>query len=238
MKLTTIGILAGMGPRSTAPFVDMVVTECQKQYGARHVEDFPHMLIYSLPAPFFIDRPIDHERARAIVQKGLQRLESAGVDFIVMPCNTAHTYYDSLVESVQVPLLNIITEACQALGDFRRIAICATETTNNSGLYQQGIRSAGKESLPTHSIQGSVTELIAGIIEGRDLAQMRAQWKGILKDARVQGADAVLVACTEINALGQLEDGCIPLVDATVSLAQATVRKYVEVRRRMGAAAS
>ena len=68
------------------------------------------MLIYSLPAPFFIDRPIDHERAKGVVRSGIQRLESTGVDFIAMPCNTAHVYYDSLAASVRVPLLNIITD--------------------------------------------------------------------------------------------------------------------------------
>jgi aspartate racemase len=214
----------------------MVVTECQRQYGARHVEDFPHMLIYSLPAPFFIDRPIDHERAKQVVQNGLRRLEGTGVDFIVMPCNTAHTYYESLAASLQVPLLNIITEACNALRDFRRVAICATETTINSGLYQEGIRLSGKEPLPTQPIQATVTNLIAGIIEGRDLTQMRTWWSEILNSACGQGADAVLVACTEINALGQLEDHRIPLVDATVVLAEATVRKYLEVCNPVGMA--
>ena len=48
-----IGILAGMGPRSTAPFVDLVVSECRNQYGARHDIDFPPMMILSWPTPFF-----------------------------------------------------------------------------------------------------------------------------------------------------------------------------------------
>jgi len=55
-----IGILAGMGPKSTGPFVDTVVTGCQTIYGAKHDMDFPHMMIYSCPTPFYMDRPIDH----------------------------------------------------------------------------------------------------------------------------------------------------------------------------------
>ena len=58
---TMIGILAGMGPKSTGPFVDTVVAGCQTIYGAKHDMDFPHMMIYSCPTPFYIDRPIDHE---------------------------------------------------------------------------------------------------------------------------------------------------------------------------------
>ena len=52
-----IGILAGMGPKSTGPFVDKVVDECQKIYGAIHDMDFPHMMIYSCPTPFYIKWP-------------------------------------------------------------------------------------------------------------------------------------------------------------------------------------
>ena len=56
-----IGILAGMGPKSTGPFVDTVVARCQTIYGAKYDMDFPHMMIYSCPTPFYMDRPIDHE---------------------------------------------------------------------------------------------------------------------------------------------------------------------------------
>src|SRR5215472_3837887 len=129
MSAKTIGILAGMGPRSTAPFVDLVITECQKQYGAKDNQDFPHMMIYSLPTPIFVDRPVDHEEVAKAIETGLRRLEGTGVDFIAMPCNSAHAYYPRLAASIKVPLLNIINEACTNLQDFRQIAICATEIT-------------------------------------------------------------------------------------------------------------
>lgn len=105
-----------MGPRSTAPFVDMVVTECQKQYGAHNVEDFPHMFIYTLPDPFFIDRPIDHERACSAVKAGLKRLEGAGVAFITMPCNTAPVYYEQLAAGRSSALSRKPATPCSSSG--------------------------------------------------------------------------------------------------------------------------
>lgn len=60
MTSPLIGILAGMGPRSTGPFLDLVVTECQLQYGARDDADFPKMMICSQPVPFYEDRPNDN----------------------------------------------------------------------------------------------------------------------------------------------------------------------------------
>ena len=95
-KHKTIGILAGMGPRSTAPFIDLVISECQKQYGASYDEDFPHMLIYSLPTPFYVDKPIDHKKMKETLCNGLRKLENCGVDFIAMPSNSPHAYFDDL----------------------------------------------------------------------------------------------------------------------------------------------
>src|SRR5215212_10593811 len=109
-----IGILAGMGPRSTAPFVDMVVDACQLQYGARYDIDFPPMLIYALPTPFYVDRPIDHAVMAAIIAAGLRKLEDAGVAFVAMPCNSAHIYYEQLAASIHVPLLNMADVALGA----------------------------------------------------------------------------------------------------------------------------
>ena len=110
-----IGILAGMGPRSTAPFVDLVVDECQRQYGARDDIDFPPMLIYSLPTPFYIDRPIDHAALEATIRAGLRKLEGSGVAFIAMPCNSAHIYFERLAPSIHIPLLNMVDLALGAL---------------------------------------------------------------------------------------------------------------------------
>ena len=65
MSDPTVGILAGMGPRSTGPFLDLVVTACQQLYGARHDIDFPRLMVCSQPAPFYEDRPVDHAALEA-----------------------------------------------------------------------------------------------------------------------------------------------------------------------------
>jgi len=110
-----IGILAGMGPRSTAPFVDMLVDECQRQYGVRYDIDFPPMLIYALPTPFYVDRPIDHAALEAAIVAGLRKLADSGVAFVAMPCNSAHIYFEQQAAGIHVPLLNMIDLALGAL---------------------------------------------------------------------------------------------------------------------------
>lgn len=144
MKKPSIGILAGMGPRSTGPFIDMVVTECQRQYGARDDIDFPKMMICSQPAPFYEDRPVDHAALEEAIREGLLDLERTGVDFLAIACNTAHIYYPQLARSVKVPLLNMVEIALEALpGDTRKLALVAARPTVESEVYQAGIRARG-----------------------------------------------------------------------------------------------
>jgi len=99
-----------MGPRSTAPFINLIITQCQIQYGAKLDEEFPQMMIYSLPTPFYVDRPIDHDEMKLVVKTRLKRLDLTGVNLIALPCNTVHAYFDDLKSSIKVKLLNIIEE--------------------------------------------------------------------------------------------------------------------------------
>ena len=91
-----IGILAGMGPKSTGPFIDQVISAFQSITGVKNDIDFPPMMIYSLPTPFYLDRPIDHKLMERTICNGLKKLESCGSSFIAMPCNTAHLYFEKL----------------------------------------------------------------------------------------------------------------------------------------------
>lgn len=137
-----IGILAGMGAKSTGPFIDTVVAKCQTIYGAKHDMDFPHMMIYSCPTPFYMDRPIDHEAMKKAIIEGAQKLESTGASFIAMPCNTAHLYFEELQDSLSIPILNIVDETLQAIPETaKRVAILATEATVQAGIYQDGLQS-------------------------------------------------------------------------------------------------
>src|SRR3989338_9569091 len=129
-KKMIIGILAGMGPRSTAPFLERVIDECQRQYGAQNDIDYPHILIYSLPTPFFVDKPIDHKEMKKIVLQGIKKLEEAGVSFIAIPCNTVHIYFNELQKSTKVPLLNIVKETIKEFPlDINKVTLFATQTT-------------------------------------------------------------------------------------------------------------
>ncbi|HEX6624883.1 MAG TPA: amino acid racemase [Pyrinomonadaceae bacterium] len=229
MKDITIGILAGMGPRSTAPFVDMLVTECRRQYGAKYDEEFPRMMIYSLPVPFRADEPPDEGALRGVVCEGLRRLEATGVEFIAMPCNTVHVFHEELSKCVRVPLLNMIDETLGAVPPAaRRVALLATRMTSEAGLYQSGVARAGLCLVSPEGWQRRVDELIVTVKTSPDRAAAQGLWDGLVADAAEAGADTVLLGCTDLNAVDARVPAGVTLLDATACLARAVVRRYVE----------
>ena len=222
-----IGILAGMGPRSTAPFVDMVVDECQRQYGARYDIDFPPMLIYALPTPFYVDRPIDHAALEAVIIAGLHKLEDAGAAFVAMPCNSAHIYFEQLAAGIQVPLLNMVDVALGALpADSNIVALLATRPTVEARIYQDAIERAGKRLLVGEAWQARVDALILTIKSSWDRAVASALWRDLVADMHAAGADTLLLACTDLNVVSAGLDTSLALVDATRCLAEATIRAW------------
>ncbi|MED3034952.1 amino-acid racemase [Bacillus thuringiensis] len=220
-----IGILAGMGPKSTGPFVDTVVAECQTIYGAKHDMDFPHMMIYSCPTPFYMNRPIDHEAMKKAIIEGAQKLESTGVEFIAMPCNTAHLYFEELQQSLSIPILNIVDETLKAIPETaKRVALLATEATVQAGIYQDGITKLNIEYIHHETWQESINQIIS-CIKGGEIEKAHELWNALVLQLRDE-VDTAIIACTDLNVVVSEN-----FVDSSQCLAKAVVRMYVETIR-------
>lgn len=223
----TIGILAGMGPKSTAPFIEQIIEQCQKMYGARFDIDFPPMMIYSLPTPFYIDRPINHRAMKQALRSGLKKLEKSGVSFITIPCNVVHQYFDDLTSYVKVPLLNIVEETLTVLPKkISPITVLATTQTMETKVYQNAIKDVGKEFVFLKEWQGSITQLIQGVKSGKKQTELQKTAHDLLRSIERENIAGVVVACTDLSKLfGNLKTKLV-LVDSSEALAISTVKQY------------
>ncbi len=215
-----IGILAGMGPKSTAPFIEKVIAQCQIQYGAKDDIDFPPMMIYSLPTPFYVDRPLDHQKIKRIVSQGLAALESMGVSFIAIPCNTVHAYYDSLQKSISIPLLNIVEETLRDVPAQSRVTVLGTKTTHASNIYQQGIQKVNSTFVFKEEWQEQVNTLITLSKEGKNVISL---WKKLLAQFKKERIEVIILACTDLSLLPK---SGFRVIDSSEELAKAVVRRY------------
>lgn len=196
-----IGVLGGMGPLATVDFLQKLITSTPVARDQDHVPtvvwnvpqipDRQNALSRSGPSP--LPEMID----------GIQRLNKAGASRIVIPCNTAHVWYEQLVAASQVPILHLIDETVRALhakpNTLGIVGIVATQGTIEAGLYQDRLRHYGidylvnnKNEMDTlftpgcYAIKKNMMESGAKLLEKAALA---------LFD---KGADHLILACTEV----------------------------------------
>lgn len=230
-----IGVLGGMGPLATVDFMRKMVQATP----ATRDQDHAPALISSIPQI--------PDRTRAFQGKGetplpallacAQRLEAAGAGVIVIPCNTAHLWFDAIQAEITIPMLHIVDAALKMASTFSgitpRIGLLATEATIASGLYTHRAHGAAVEwLLPGASeIREWVTPGIAAVKAGR-LDAGRALLLQAALALQQRGAAALVLGCTEIPVVLDDANCPLPTIDATAALAQGAVDWSRHMRSR------
>lgn len=226
----TIGILAGMGPKSTGPFIDQVITQYQIATGAVYDIDFPSIAIYSLPTPFYTDRSMDHTLMKKTICSGLKRLAACDVSYIAIPCVTAHLYFDSLKQCTSVPLLNIIEVTSEEISQSsQKISILATRPTFESLLFQNHLKKMGYRVIFENSWQDKIDILILMIKAEGSQTKWLPIWDALAQELKAAHVDTLLLACTDLNVLLNKINPSFKVVDASLCLEKAVVRKWLEI---------
>ena len=217
----TVGVLGGMGPAATAEFFRRLVDATPAQADEEHL----HVIIDNDPSV--------PDRTNAILRGGpspaealaatAQRLERAGADLLVMPCNTAHVYIEEIRASVSIPALDMIRETVAAIGR-SSVGLLATDGTIETGLFQEACEARGvRVVVPTSADQRSIMDAIASIKRGENPRRIEEEIEPIVCRLEREGAEAVIAGCTEISLVPG--DGMsIPWIDALDCLVEATLR--------------
>ncbi len=225
----TIGILGGMGPLATADLYHKIILATP----ARRDQDHFHVIIDA--------DPTIPDRSAALRGEGpdplpgllasARRLEGAGADFIVIPCNTAHAFLPALRPRLSIPVVDMIAETAEwvrrAYPAARRIGILAYRGTIEAGLYHHALRERGLAPLnPTPERQRRLVDGAIDAVKGNDTRPAVGEWlaeagRGLVAD----GAEVLLAACTEIPIVLTPAMVPAPLLDPTQILAEAAVRE-------------
>ena len=221
----TLGIIGGMGPAATCDLMEKIIALT----AAGRDQDHIHVI-----ADVNTNIP---DRTAAILRGGpdpapemigsAKRLRAAGAEMLLLPCNTAHYFYDRVAASVDIPLLHMprLTAAVLRDAGIKRAAVLATDGTVKSGVYGDALAAAGVEAVyPAPEHQALVMRLIYDGVKGRRIPLSDIPAGDILAALRERGAEKFLLACTELpiafRALGLSQD-CL---DPTRVLAFEAVR--------------
>ncbi|MCX8168636.1 MAG: amino acid racemase [Candidatus Methanomethylicia archaeon] len=225
--MKVIGILGGLGPEATAELFFRII----KITPAKRDQDHIPIIIFNNPKVPDRTAAILYGGENPLIEliKTAQKLEKAGVDFIIMPCNTAHYYYDELKSSVKIPFLNMIELTVKRIvriyPNIKSVGLIATTGTIKSGLYQRYLDNYGiKAIIPSDEDQEVV---MRGIYNGVKAGNLNLGRNLLLKVANKligMGAELIILGCTEVSIAIKSEDLSIPIIDPLQVLAEEAVK--------------
>jgi aspartate racemase len=195
-----LGILGGLGPMATVYFYEMLTAHTKADTDQEHIDIIISSRATTPDRTAYILGTSDASPIPALVEE-TKRLTDAGASLIVMPCNTAHYFYEELEKVCLVPMLNIVNETvrfCSERG-MKRIGILATEGTIRSGTYSSVCEQYGIEAaIPSEASQGIINEIIYGQIKkgiSPDVASFLKVCDGLGE------CDTFILGCTELSLL-------------------------------------
>ncbi len=226
-----IGILGGLTPESTVPYYLHIIHRYEEMF---HNHTYPEVVIFSVSFQRFDDwmETEDWDSMELELAKGLRSLHEAGADFAVIATNTMHNLYDKLDRRNIIPLLSLVdaTGAEIKRAGLRKVGLIGTKFAMNKPYYREGLAKYGvKVVIPDEEDQKEVgrvifEELSYGIL--RD--ESRSSYLEIMERLKQEGAQGVILGCTEIPLLIKQSDTQIPVFDTTTIHAEAALQYAIK----------
>ena len=196
-----IGIIGGVGPQSTDFIYETVIKLAQKKYGAKNNEDYPHLLIESVPIPDFISNKDKVKEASKLLKQSVLSLTTAGCTRLCIGSNTVHILLEDLQKETSVEFISMVKLVANKCKERRnkKVGVLGTPVLLESGLYSKELHNLGIEIvLPTVNQIKIVEDIIRSVIAGNPHHQKKQEYVDILNDLYSKGAEAVILGCTEL----------------------------------------
>lgn len=195
-KYKKIGIIGGMGPESTALLYKEIVRSFQTDFGAYKDEDFPEILIHSLPIPDITEDIKNKSLVRKMLSKSIHFLENSQVDFIAFPCNSLDYFVDYLSTQTNTIILSIVEETSEIIKKrgYKEILLLSTPTTFEKGLYHRYL----KDTIivrPKNYMK--IQEIIMGTLKGENPKEEFIE----MLEREYFAYENIVIGCTDLSVL-------------------------------------
>jgi aspartate racemase len=217
--MKTIGLIGGMSWESTVPYYRIINETVRERLGGFHSAK---IILYSVD--FHEIEILQHsgawDEAGRMLAQAARSLEAAGADFIVLCTNTMHKVANFIERAVSIPLFHIADPTAQEIkqAGLNRVGLLGTRFTMEQEFYRGRLRDQHHLDvlIPDDADRGVVhkiiyEELCLGVV--RDAS--RAEYRRIIERLVDQGAQGVILGCTEISLLVGQSDSPVPLFDTT-----------------------
>ncbi|HBJ98894.1 MAG TPA: aspartate/glutamate racemase [Delftia acidovorans] len=221
-----IGLIGGMSWESSAEYYRLINQGVRDRLGPLRSAK---LLMYSVD--FGPIEQAQHEGrwddAAALLEDAARRLQQGGADGVLLCTNTMHKLADRIAAAVRIPFLHIadpVADAARTRG-YRKLGLLGTRFTMEQPFMRERLQQQGLEVLvPQEADRAEVHRIIyEELCAGRILEESRRTYQRIMAQLAGQGAQAMVLGCTEISLLVQQEHCPVPVLDTTALHAQAAV---------------
>ena len=219
-----LGIVGGMGPLASVDLQLRIIQNTLAKTDAEHlhvitdcngkIPDRSEAILHGGKSPLLE------------MEKSVKRLEAAGADFLAIACNTAHHFLDALQKKTSLPFISIVDTAFKEIEKqgIKKLCVLSTKGTYAIGLYTKQCEKRGiKLAHLSEEEKDRLMEIIYGVKAG-ELDGQTEEMEFLLKKKAEEGAEAFLLACTELPLYFRRHDFSFETLDATDLLARELIR--------------
>ena len=215
--MKTIGLIGGMSWESTVPYYRQINQTIKQRMGGLHSAK---IILYSVDfhdIERFQDVG-DWEAAGALLASVARSLESAGAHFLVLCTNTMHKVVPAIEAAVDIPLFHIADPTATEIkrARFSTVGLLGTRFTMEQEFYRERLqeRHGLKVLVPAQKDRDIIHRVIfEELCLGKIVPDSRAQYRRVMAELTAQGAQAIILGCTEIALLVSQDDSTVPLFD-------------------------
>lgn len=230
-----IAILGGMGPEASVYMYRRLIELSVEKFGVKHNDEFPEIILQSIPVPDFISSTKEKQKALKMLQDRVVQLNKLDISCLSIACNTAHLLLPDLQKVSKVPFISMIAAVVDAVQNDKRkkIGIIGTPMTTKTKLYQSVLEKYGiKTIVPTDAQLKTQETIIRNVISGKLLNSDTKKLQNIADSLRKKGAEGIILGCTEIP-LAFPKKYLLPIYNSVDILSLALLRNYYDVNYRM-----
>lgn len=229
-------IIGGMGTMATESFIHQLnlrtPAKCDQDY-------LNYILVNHATIPDRTDYVLDSSKPSPFpdLADDVRQQSTLNPDFFVIPCNTAHYFYDDLQQLTEIPILHMPREAVNEIGvkypKARKVGLLATHGTIADHVYENEIKSAGYDYVgPTDVIQAKTDELIYTDIKERNFVDRQLFHGLVTTMINERHCDVVILGCTELSLAQEREpvEG-LPIIDGQIVLVERSLEKAIKLQK-------
>ncbi|MGE0021294.1 MAG: aspartate/glutamate racemase family protein [Draconibacterium sp.] len=226
--MKTIGLIGGMSWESSAVYYSTINRRVREILGGYHSAKSV-MVTVEFDEIQKLQHKEDWNALEELMVKSARQLEAAGADFVVLCTNTMHLCSPAIVENISIPFLHIAEATGRKISEMglKKVALLGTRFTMEKDFYKKyilenfGIEVIIPEEPEREIIHNTIyNELVQGVIKD----ESRLKFQQIIGNLEKNGAEGVILGCTEIPLLISQADVKIPVFDTSTIHAEMAVK--------------